>query len=63
MMQGGGMMGLGFFGPLFLLGRIAFWALVIWAIYMLVTRSGWRLTRTTQTVGAQPTVTETEVKE
>ena len=43
-MMGRGM-GFGFFGPLMFLARIAFWALVIWAIYMLVTRSGWRLTR------------------
>ena len=63
MMQGGGIMGFGFFGPLFLLARIAFWALVIWAIYMLVTRSGWRLTRTTQTAAAQPTATETTTSE
>lgn len=68
MMQGGGMMGFGFFGPLFFLLRLAFWGLVIWAVYMLVTRSGWRLTRTTQTVESQPittqtTTTETEVKE
>lgn len=45
MRPGGMMMGFGFFGPLMFLLRIAFWALVIWAIYMLVTRSGWRLTR------------------
>ena len=45
MMRPGGMLGFGFFGPLMFLLRIAFWALVIWAIYMLVTRSGWRLTR------------------
>lgn len=47
MMRPGGMMGFGFFGPLMFLLRIAFWALVIWAIYMLITRSGWRLTRQT----------------
>ncbi len=63
MMQGRGIMGFGFFGPLLGLVRIAFWALVIWAVYMLVTRSGWRLTRTTQTVEAQPTATETNAKE
>src|SRR5512142_2259374 len=40
MMRPGGMMGFGFFGPLMFLLRIAFWVLVIWAIYMLVTRSG-----------------------
>lgn len=37
--------GFGFFSPLLFLARIAFWALVIWAIYMLIVRSG-RLTRT-----------------
>ena len=42
-------MGFGFFSPLFLLLRLAFWALVIWALYMLITRSGWRLTRDTTT--------------
>jgi uncharacterized membrane protein len=41
----GGMMGFGFFGPLMLLLRILFWVLVIWVIYLLITRSGWRLTR------------------
>jgi hypothetical protein len=62
MMPGGGM-GFGFFGPLLFLARIGFWALVIWAIYMLVTRSGWRLTRTTHPVETQSTTTETEVKQ
>jgi hypothetical protein len=52
MMRPGGMMGFGFFGPLMFLLRIAFWALVIWAIYMLITRSGWRLTR--QPTGTAP---------
>jgi hypothetical protein len=51
MMPGGmGMRGVGFFGPLAFIARIAFWGLVIWAVYMLVTRGGWRLTRTTQSV-------------
>ncbi len=45
-MMGRGM-GFGFFSPLVFLLRLAFWALVIWAIYMLVARSGWRLTRQT----------------
>lgn len=62
-MMHGGIPGFGFFSPLFFLARLAFWALVIWAIYMLVTRSGWRLTRTTQTVTPSSTVTETERKE
>lgn len=45
MMQHG--RGFGFFGPMLFLLRLVFWGLVIWAIYMLVVRSGWRLTRTT----------------
>ena len=53
MIRHGGMLGFGFFGPLMFLLQIAFWALVIWAIYMLITRSGWRLTR--QTTGTPPT--------
>src|SRR5512142_3189072 len=52
MMRPGGMLGFGFFGPLMFLLRIVFWALVIWAIYMLITRSGWHLTR--QTVSTPP---------
>ena len=58
-------MGFGFFAPFLFLARIAFWALIIWALYMLVTRSGWRMTRTTQTqtTTTQPTTTETEIKE
>ena len=48
-------MGFGFLSPLFFLLRIAFWALVIWAIIMLISRSGWRLTReTTSTTTANP---------
>lgn len=58
----GGMMGFGLFGPLLFLLQLAFWALVIWAIYTLVLRSGWRLTRTTQPVEPPPASTETEVK-
>lgn len=62
-MMPGGMRGFGFFGPLVFIAHIAFWALVIWGIYMLVTRSGWRLTRTTQPVEAQPAASETDSKE
>jgi hypothetical protein len=62
-MMPGGMMRFGFFGPLMFLARIAFWALVIWAVYMLVTRSGWRLTRTTQPVESQPASAETDSKQ
>ncbi len=39
------MMGFGFFAPLRFLGSLIVLALVIWFIYWLVTRSGWRLTR------------------
>jgi hypothetical protein len=39
-------MSFGFFSPLMFLLRIAFWGLVIWALYTLVARSGWRLTKT-----------------
>lgn len=58
MMQPG--FGYGFFSPLNFLVRLLFWGLIIWAGYMLVTRSGWRLTRTTQTTETQPKPTGTE---
>jgi hypothetical protein len=44
MMQGHGM-GFGFFSPLMSLGHILFWAAVIWFVYWLVKKSGWRITR------------------
>jgi hypothetical protein len=57
-------MGFGFFSPLMFLGRIVVFALIIWFIYWLFTRSGWRLTRTTQITEPQPPQpTETETKE
>ena len=50
------MMGFGFF-PLFMfLSRIAVLALIIWFVYCLFTRSGWRLTR--QTTESTPPNTE-----
>ncbi len=52
------MMGFGFFAPLRFLGSLLVLALVIWFIYWLVTRSGWRLTRTTQTTAPPPPSTE-----
>jgi uncharacterized membrane protein len=61
--------GFGFLSPLFFLIRLTSWALVIWAIYMLITRSGWRLTRdttTTTTVNPVPpaeTYTKVETTE
>jgi hypothetical protein len=56
-------MGFGFFGPLMFLGRIAVFALIIWFVYWLFTRSGWRLTRTVQTTQPDPQPTEPEAKE
>ena len=59
--------GFGFFGPFMFLGQIAIWALIILGIYWLFTRSGWRITRTQQTVqNTTPTggtVTKTEEQE
>jgi|SRR5687768_13142337 len=42
--------GLGFVGPFMFLGHIVFWGLILLLAYLLFTRSGWRLTRTEQTV-------------
>ena len=42
--------GFGFFGPFMFLGHILFWGLILLLVYWLFTRSGWRLTRTEQTV-------------
>jgi hypothetical protein len=47
MMQGRGM---GFFSPLMSLGHIIFWGLVIWFVYWLFTRSGWKLSLTRRPV-------------
>ena len=56
--------GFGFLSPLYFLLRIAFWALVIWAVYMLISRSGWRLTRetTSRTTVNPPAPSETYTK-
>lgn len=59
MMQNG--RGFGFFSPFRLLIPIAFWGLILWAVYSLVMRSGFRLTR--QANETQPRPVETEVKE
>ena len=57
-------MGFGIFSLFGFLMRIAVFALIIWFIYWLFTRSGWRLTRTvTPTSPPAPTSTETEVTE
>ena len=42
------MMGFGFFPLLGFLWRIAILALIVWLVYWLFTRSGWRLTREPQ---------------
>jgi len=55
-------LGFGFFSPLMFVGRIAILALIVWFIYWLFTRSGWRLTRTAQTVQAEPQPVEPEEK-
>ena len=47
-------MGFGFFSPILFLGRIAVLGLVLWFIYWLFTRSGWRLTRTPQATVTTP---------
>ena len=55
--------GFGFFPWFGLLLRLLFWGFLLWAIYLLVTRSGWHLTRTppvTQTPPA-PAVEENRV--
>src|SRR6266508_1779225 len=64
-MRGFPMLGMGFgvFSLFAFLARIAVFALIIWFIYWLFTRSGWRLTRTTPIVENQPKPTETEPKE
>lgn len=57
------MMGFGFFSVWMLLGRAAILVLVVWFVYWLFTRSGWRLTRTTQTTppsGAESKNQDTE---
>ena len=64
-MRGFPMMGMGFgvFSLFAFLARIAVFALVIWFIYWLFARSGWRLTRTVQTTETQPKPVEPEPKE
>ena len=57
------MKGFGFFFPLMLLGRFAILALIVWFAYWLFTRSGWKLTRTVQTIETQPKPIEPEAKE
>lgn len=55
-------MGFGIFGLFGFLVRIAVFGLIIWFIYWLFTRSGWRLTRTVPATEPQPKPAETETK-
>jgi hypothetical protein len=48
------MMGWGFFSLLGFLWRIAILALIVWFVYWLFTRSGWRLTREPQPSATPP---------
>jgi hypothetical protein len=57
------MRGFGFFSPLRFLVQIAVLGLLVWFVYWLLTRSGWRLTRTVQTTEPPPQPVETEVKD
>jgi hypothetical protein len=59
-MGGFPMIGFGFFGPLMFLGRILVLALIVWFVYWLFTRSGWRLTRQTQTTPPENVPPKTE---
>ena len=47
-------MGFGFFSPILFLARIAVLGLVLWFVYWLFTRNGWRLTRTPQATATTP---------
>ena len=64
-MRGFPMMGMGFgiFSLFGLLARIAVFALIIWFIYWLFTRSGWQLTRTTIVNESQPKPPQPDVNE
>ena len=63
-MRGFPMMGFGFFSLFRFLTQIAVLALILWFVYWLFTRSGWRLTRqtsqTTQTTESVPPKIENE---
>lgn len=62
-MGGFPMRGFGFFPLLRFLTQILVLGLIAWLAYWLFTRSGWRLTRTTQTVETPPSTTQTVVKD
>ena len=48
MMTRRGDFGMNFFSPFRLLWNIAIFALIVWFVYWLFTKSGWRITRTSQ---------------
>ena len=54
--------GFGIFSLVRLLTHLAVWALVIGLVYLLFTRSGWRLSLTRQPVQDPPATRETEAK-
>ena len=56
-------MGFGIFSLFGLLARIAVFALIIWFVYWLFTRSGWQLTRTAAVTESQPKPAEPDVIE
>lgn len=54
----------GFFSLLFFVARLALIALLIWFVFWLFTRSGWRLSLTRQSTTSNPVEkSETEIKE
>ena len=57
------MIGLGFFSPLVLLGRIVVLALLLGLLYWLFSLRGWRLTRITPVPATPSPPTETEARE
>ena len=57
------MRGFGFFSPIIFLGWIVVLGLIGWFLYWLFSRSGWQLTRTTQTAVSQAPPVETTVTE
>jgi len=54
MMTGRGVFGINFFSPFRILWNIAILALVIWFVYWLFTKSGWRITRDTTSQDSGP---------
>jgi hypothetical protein len=61
-MGGAPWIGFGLFSLWSFLWRIAVLGLIIWVVYWLFTRSGWRLTRTTQTIQPEPPPVEPEAQ-